>query len=418
VTAATDHISYVRKPELAWDISERDPRLFAVLAEQTPGIAELLRAVREQAPVAQTVSPFEGEYYRPSFHNRAFYRSLAGGFVAYKGTEPYARDLEDRYSALSRRRLHFTVFNAIERYPIEEQTVSMGNTFHECESEAAAALAVQQSYFKRYREIAPMPFPIACFRWPADVIERFLASQRPFMSERAYSLTERLVATEGLGGYVYYHSDPKPTRILHIGGILMNQVSNVEDYSAREEALAQHHGIDVGRFMDRYLRLAARLLACGFFPGSMPYMKNGFATDPQNVLTSGAFVDLGNCQAMREVRIDDHFYQNWSFALLTLRRTTRALMTDTFMPFWGMHHDDDPLQSMLAGYVWEQFHPIMREEWAIDPSTQDPRLTKILEQKSPIDGLRESLRGLYQVKKRHGLGNEGKEMPLMFRQKK
>ena len=420
--ASQTQIAYRDDAEVVWDITERDPALFAELCERVPGLRAQQAAIAQHMPVARTVWPFEGELYRPAFHNRAFYTAAPHadggvGFVAIKGTEPFAEDLADRYGSLTRRRLHFTVFNAIERYPIEEQTVSMAETLHEATTEAEVALTIQRVYRARYHALPDVPFPLLVVRWPPAVVERFLAGQRPFLSARAMALTERLVASEGLGAYVYYHPDPRPTRILHLGGTLTNELATTEDFSARERALA-NHGIDVERFMERYLRLAARLLACGFFPGSAPYMKNGFATDPQNVLISGAFVDLGNCVAMRDVVLDHEFYQNWSFALLTLRRTSRALLTDTFMPFWGMHHDDDPLQSLLAGYVWQHFHDVMREEWAVDRSAHDPRLARILDQATPIGGLRESLRCLYQVEQTQGLGTEGRDMPIMFRQKR
>lgn len=413
-----DSISYFENPEITWDIAELDRSLFGKMLETKGELGEVLSSLRKRIPVATTVTPFEGEYYRPAFHNRAFYKDLAknGGFVAYKGTEIFAKDLAKRFSSLTRRRLHFTVFNAIERYPIEEQTVSLALSLDEAQSEAQAALDIHRVYHSRYGEFAELPFPIAVIKWPETAVKKFLEAKKPYLSDRAWYLTERLVATEGLGTYIYFHPGPKPHRILHLGGEILNSGISLEDYGAREAQLLKR-GIDVKVFMKKYLRLAARLLACGFFPGSAPYMKNGFATDPQNVLTSGAFVDLGNCVAMKKIRLDHEFYQNWSLALLTLRRTSRALFTDTFMPFWGMHHDDDPLQSLVAGYVWQQFNEYIREEWARGGAENDPRLTQILEKMDPLDGLRESLRCLYQVEEQQGLGSETKNMPLMFRQK-
>jgi hypothetical protein len=302
-----------------WDAATDAPALL----QAAPDLVVQLDAIRNELPVAASVSPFEtDEATRPYRHLRAFYLRCAFGVIAVKGTEPLARDVAPHLEMLDGFRIEYpgrgkSLFSALEHFPLTEHKIPLALTAEEALQDARAAASVQLAHLGRFKTLARVPLPLLAARWPDAVTEMHLAKLLPLLSGRAWRIVQQ-VADQGLGVVVYAYPTV-PLRVAHLPHLLQDSPS--ADWLTKLQTLVQPKVV-----IEHWLDLLARLLVLGFLPGSIESIGVGHCLEIKNATIDGGLVDLGSVCQVEALGQARSFDETLLAAMADLVKTCRFLL--------------------------------------------------------------------------------------------
>lgn len=400
-----DHVEYVQLAA-SWRLEEESELLWRECVHRIPRLESVVAEFDSRIPVARRIEPFDsGEFTRPYRHLRAIYQRLGegGGVIAYKGTELGADDRDATLEILRGQRTQYpsrglSFLPLTEHFPIVEQKIPLAVTFTEALDDAKASLEFQVAHLRSFGNLARTPVPLRVLRWPERDTAQFILRLASLLSSRALKIVES-VALEGLACFVYYYPIV-PIRVAHL-----THVSRGDGYRARSEKLRNE--VELEASVERWIQLAARMLALGYFPSALESHGIGHSIEAQNAVIDGGFVDLGSMKRMADVPGEREFYETLMTACIDLTKTVRDLLLGD-MPDVNAEYRNPSLVMMGVSH-----HVTNRLATATKVLAQtieiDRRLGQWLDLANEHRGLDRFLDGLYPslpAATRHQLPNE------------
>jgi hypothetical protein len=384
---STPQITQQRPQAIAWDIAEQAPALRQALAAIVPGLDQRLAQLRESLPCAGTVNPFsggaaDGDYLRPYRHLRAFYQQLPGGVLAFKGTEPFAADRDAHLRTLAEFRVDYpargkSLFSAAEHFALVEQKTPLALGLDEALEDARAACLLQSAHLERFGELARLPTPLLAIAWPQAVHAGHLAALRPLLSDRAARIVG--ISTQAGLGAIVYHYPSVPIRVAHLPVELGSQSG--EPWLQRLTKRT-----DPAQTVERWIDLAARMLALGYLPGRTEHIGIGHCMEMQNAVIDGGFVDVGSIVAMDQVRSDRAFQEMLLAAFADLAKTIRHFILGPVVDAEAEYRNP----SLVMLQTLQRVLPALQERIA-SYRPADPRLLRAISPRPAFAALAEEL---------------------------
>lgn len=386
-----DLLVRVLEAEPVWSAARDAPELLAHVPDE---LREQVHALATGVPGLRSVAPLaEPTLARPPTHRRAFYvRARSGAVLGIKGTEPHAYDFGALLEELEGARVHVELrlgnplvdrtltraeLTALEKFPLLEGKVPGCVTLREALADARSALAVQRAHLQKHGEPARLPLPVFVGRWSDDTGEAVLAALRSRLHGRAWDVVEPSVRA-GLGVYVYAYPT-LPSRLIEL---VVPDATRRRELAIRREALRAV--LDPARLFERWVALAARLIALGFVPKDPATLVTGDCLQVQNLVLDGGFADtesLVACDALSDRALRD-----------ALRRTAHELAiaaTRLLVGMWASTVDFRDRVPDLFATVWRA----LAVEVLRHPELADPRVRELLEPSgSTYDALDQILR--------------------------
>lgn len=358
-----------------WSLEEESPPLWKWLSEHRPHISDLLDGdLKGCFPIAPTLEPFDDpDCVRPPKHIRAFYmKQPAGSVIAVKGSEAADDTLEQALQSLPRSGI--AAWSALEIFPLREQKLPYAVLVPEAINEAKVTVRFLEKYLQNFGALPVFPLHLAVYGLPEPVQSKYLDTLSRHASPRARELCN-LLGKQGLAVYNYY-LPMLPIRLAHTipSGMLKN---GIFDAKSRDRVLLERHNFDPKAAVERFLALAGRMLALGFFPLSMDAYEAGYCTSPQNVTLDGGMVDSGSIVQFDRIKSDREFASIFLTTISSLCVTSKLMLHYPLVRHHFEFHDPSQITMLVSEFVWDR----IRSEVASCSHSgmkSDPRLHDVL----------------------------------------
>jgi len=334
-----DEVVVRTRPELAWHLSDRAPRLLDAVLARAPALADALERLRRHVPVPRRRFPTDAApFVRFRGHGRSFCvayptEDAPDGHLVFKGSEHVTSDYEEwldehatRWLRIAaRQETHFAADGGVEaemrlldKWAILEGKVPGAYTLDEAVAEADVAATVQEAFTTRFGETARAPLPLLAYRWPQACVERVSAALRPRLSAGAWAIAERRLSS-GLGMYVYYYPG-FPVRLAQLA------IGDAEELGLAQRLEQLDEIFDWRDTAESWIELTAKLIALGFLPKSPASVVSGDCLQFQNMVLDGGIADLDSVVHVDAVREERELRDILRRTLLELTRSLATLL--------------------------------------------------------------------------------------------
>lgn len=385
------------RPQLAWHLAERAPRLLESVLDAVPELAEPLEMLRAHVPVPRLLHPSgAAPFVRFAGHGRSFCvafptPSAPDGHLVFKGSEHVTNDYEswlDEQAAVwvriaARQETHFWADGGIEaemrvldKWAVLEGKVPGACTLEEARGEADVAASVQTAFVARYGATARAPLPLLSHRWPDASVERVRRALRPRLSPGAWTIAQRRLE-QGLGLYVYYYPG-FPVRLAHLG------IGDAQELGLSTRLAQVDEIFDWRDTAESWLDLTAKLVALGFLPKSPDSLLSGDCLQYQNLVLDGGIADLDSMVHVDAIPAERQIRDVLRRTLLELTKSIATLLLGAAAqqpPFLRRFPD-------VGGHVASELWRRLRELG--ETKGLHPRLAPLVREAGWLDRIREA----------------------------
>lgn len=337
-----------------WHVGTFDERIVEVLNSVEPEATSILASFRGSYPVAATCLPFEaGDFARPVGHARSFNMRLArGGQLVFKGSEPFASDLEDWIGrAFSAREIG--MHSAIDNFALLEHEVFLGVRRASALQCASISAEYVSAYIKSHGHLPRAPIPLEVLAVPDEIVQGYYRLLKPFLSDRrhfsARNFAEHLLQ-EGLAVYVYYMSGTS-TRLAHAKNIFPG------GEALWRWAASSPHEFDLEMCVRSWCQQFAEMLALGFVPTTPVHTGN--CMQSQNLTIDGGLTDIDSVERIDRLRPSEVF----DAIVFSLYELTRSVLVAIGEP----NKEHVPATGFVFSGLWREIRRVLDSD-AVQPS--------------------------------------------------
>ena len=250
-----------------------------------PEILEQLQKYNNQLALKEVISSnlsIDGTFTLKN-HKRSKFKKLDdGGFISFKGFlgeyQDYSQLLENGQNILGNK-------NTAQMFPIIERKIPFQCLLSELTKEYEVSLRFIEKYIDVYKTIPNIPIPLAIYSYNDEFKDTILATLEKKLPKFVFEEVKSITKNDSFSVMKYFYPTA-PFRVMDV---------RVRDQRA-EMFWNSNHSI-----IFSWCDLLIESVLIGFFPGTKHFAIQGTALDPQNLLLSGGFSDLGSLVSISEL---------------------------------------------------------------------------------------------------------------------
>ena len=246
---------------------------------------ELFKSLKRQLSIDDSLLDnltIDGTFSLKNHKRSRFGKVENGGFISIKGflgeIEVYTALIDDDQDILGNK-------NTAEMFPMLERKVPYQCLYSELKKEFELSVVLIEGYLKNFKKLPNVPIPIELYSYDDAFKEEVLSTLKGKLPRFVFNEVEDILKNDTFGVMKFFYPSA-PFRVMDVRS---------KDHRA-ELYWNSNYSI-----LFLWCDLLIDFVSLGYLPGSKHFSIQGTSVDPQNLLLSGGFSDLGSLVPISEL---------------------------------------------------------------------------------------------------------------------
>ncbi|MBC75044.1 MAG: hypothetical protein CME64_03435 [Halobacteriovoraceae bacterium] len=255
------------------------------LQNDSPEIFKLLQSYSKQMSAEEVFSgnlTIDGVFTLKNHKRSKFKKLEEGAFLSLKG---FLGELSDYSLLLKADQNILGNKNTAQMFPMLERKIPFQCLYSELVKEYEVSVRFIEKYLELYKTVPNIPIPLAIYSYDDEYKGKILTALEESVPKFVFEEIITITRNDSFGVMKYFYPSA-PFRVM-----------DVRSRDPRAELFWGSNNSIIFSWCD----LLIESVLIGFLPGTKHFAIQGTALDPQNLLLSGGFSDLGSLVSISEL---------------------------------------------------------------------------------------------------------------------